>query len=233
MIRIGDLLLIEVPKTARNITVAGINTIEYFIGERKNTMKTPFSIGAPIFSLIGHLEDIKNNNDLIKRMLIDNVKYSGPSGYCTWQESLESWLIANDLVERANEFCVVRYSIYGFRHRFLETLPKKAVKLSESDIKLTRMIPGKKKKYKTNKYNNEIIINGKKILEIVNFEVTPNVYYLLESDKISNEGKSYSIRNTSAFIAKHQALGNNPFIEMTKEIKIWKTRIYILTKEES
>ena len=75
MIRIGDLFFFEVPASARNIKVTGLNTYSYVIKDSIREAKAPFNIGVPIFDVIGHVMDIFNDDALIKRMLPDSVNY--------------------------------------------------------------------------------------------------------------------------------------------------------------
>lgn len=231
MIRIGDLFFFEVPASARDIKVTGLNTYSYAIKDSIRESKAPFNIGVPAFDVIGHVMDIFNDDAMIKRMLPDSINYMKPD-YTSWKEALMSWIEANKLVEQHTKLCVVRFSSDGSFYHYFNTLPKKAVKLSDSEVKLTRMIPGKHKKYKTNKYGNDIIVNGKKILEISNFEVTPNIYYTVTTDTIMGEPQYHVVRNTCSFIAQCMRDEKNAFLEMLKFEKKWKDRINILMREE-
>ena len=231
MIRIGDLFFFEVPASARNIKVIGLNTYSYTIGDSLRESKAPFNIGVPAFDVIGHIMDIFNDDALIKRMLPDSVSYT-KYNYVSWKEALMSWVEANGLTEQHTRLCAVRFSSDGGFYHYFNTLPKKAVKLSDSDIELTRLIPGKRKKYKTNKYGNDIIVNGKKMLEIANFEVTPNIYYTITTDTIAGEPQYHIVRNTCSFIAQCIRDDKNAFLEMLKFQKKWRDRINILMREE-
>ena len=229
--RVGDILMFDVQKNARNITVNGIASYQYSIDGDLRTSKAPFQIGAAIFDVVGHVNDIKSNESLIKRVINTNCDYSNRNNYLSWNESFDTWLKEYMPEELSEKVCIVRFSKKASCIHFFETLPKTAVKLSDTDIKLTRMIPGKKKKWKTNKYGNEIIIDGHRILELENFEVNPGIYYAIKTD--AYEGEPYFVvRNTTDFIIKNKIEGKNPFIEMTNYLKIWKERIYLLSKEQ-
>lgn len=230
--RVGDILMFDIQKSARNVTVNGISSYQYSIDGNVRTAKAPFQIGATMFDVIGHIEDIKDNETLIKRVINTNCDYTNRNTYLEWNKSFETWINEYMPVELRENACVVRFSEMTSCIRSFKTMPKTALKLSDSDIKLVRMIPGKKKKWKTNKYGNEIIIDGHRMLEVDNFEVTPNIYYTLTTDAYSGE-QYHVMRNTTDFIIKCLLEGKVPFIEMTNFLKTWKERIYILSKGQA
>lgn len=231
MIRIGDLLFFEVPQSARDIRVSSINTISYSINGSRREMKAPFNVGSILFELLGHLEDIANSDVLSKKMLPDKINYVKCDWSDSWKESVQSWLEANSLSNDANKLCVTRYSLDNGLFHYFETMPKKAVKLSDSTIKLTRLIPGKRKLYKTNEYGNEIVVDGMKIIELDNVEVVPNIYYTITTDRIEATGQYHVVRNTCSFINKCKIRGLNSYKEMHAFLRIWKNRIHILITE--
>ena len=232
MIRIGDLFLFEVPKSARNIKAIGLNAYEYTVNDSVRQAKAPFNIGVSSFTLLGHTLDIIDSDTLIRKTILDNCDWVNRDRYLSWPESFKTWMMAYDIVENHDKYCFLRYSEdNGVCHMF-NTLPKKAVKLSESDISLTRLIPGKRNKYKKNKHGEDILIDGLKLIDLNNVEVTPGIYYTVTTD--SYDGNQYHVvNNTSVFITKQKAFEQgHPYREMINYLKIWKDRIHIIPMKE-
>ena len=164
-------------------------------------------------------------------MLPNKINYVKCGWSDSWKDSVYSWLTANNLIDDYNKLCVTRYSLDNGLYHYFETMPKKAVKLSDSNIKMTRLIPGKKKLYKTNEYGNEIVVDGMKMIELDNVEAVPNLYYVVTTDRIEAEGQYHVVRNTCSFISNCNDYNINSYKAMHEFLRIWKDRIHILINE--
>jgi len=234
MIVIGDIVLLEIPKTATDFKIIGLSTVSYKTKGRESSMKLPIQIQLPRYDLIGACQDIKNNNELIKRTLLDPwIDYIDKTETDNIN-SFISWLKAYNIQDNYKGLLAVKISQGNKNIRWFEKLPKTASILSPSvskdnDNNLVRLIPGKKKVFITNKWGVEVEDEkGNKKLNIENFEVYPNRYFLVESA----DGLQY-LYNTDSFTVKKKIFKKDPTLEMIKFINLWKNKIHILKEVKS